>query len=217
MKKLVLTSLLIFWAAVVTILTAGLVFYQKQQAVSSQSNNLVAQNSNNQKTNLNTSTGNFVLTAEEVVRHNSVSDCWMIIQNKVYNVTSYVNLHPGNSETITPYCGKEATTAFETKDKNKPHSQEAWNLLNDYYVGDLNQQLTSQNLQENLQKTQGSGMDLLTKKILDEFPGGEISKVKPKKDGGYDVDLIYNGINYKIKTDSEGNILKKEIKKGEDN
>jgi len=54
---------------------------------------------------------------------------------------------------------------------------------------------------------------LLTEKILKEFPGGEIKKVKPKKDGGYDIDLIYNGVIYKIKADSTGNIIKKEIKR----
>ncbi|MBI5072037.1 cytochrome b5 domain-containing protein [Candidatus Falkowbacteria bacterium] len=139
MKKLVTISLFIFWAVVAAILTAGLVFYQKQQPVANQNTNLATQSSRNQATNLNKTSGeSLTLTIEEVAKHNSVADCWMIIQNKVYNVSSYLNLHPGNPETITPYCGKEATTAFETKDKNKPHSQEAWSLLGDYYVGDLN-------------------------------------------------------------------------------
>ncbi|MBI5072038.1 hypothetical protein HZB93_04105 [Candidatus Falkowbacteria bacterium] len=54
---------------------------------------------------------------------------------------------------------------------------------------------------------------MLTEKILKEFPGGEIKKVKPKQDGSYDIDLMYNGVSYKIKTDSTGNIVKKEIKR----
>jgi cytochrome b involved in lipid metabolism len=213
MKKLVAISLFIFWAVVTAILTAGLVFYQKQQPAASPNNSLTTQNSKNQATNLNKVSGeNLTLTIEEVAKHNSVADCWLIIQDKVYDVSSYINFHPGNPETIIPYCGKEATTAFETKNKNKPHSQEAWNLLRNYYIGDLNQPLTNQNLKESSQKIQSSGLNLLTEKIFKESPGGEIKKVKPKKDGGYDVDLIYNGVIYKIKVDSTLNIIKKEIK-----
>lgn len=212
-KKLVTISLFLFWALVTAILTAGLVFYQKQQLEVKTINGLKNQGSNNQITDSNkTVDGNLTLTLEEVAKHNTPSDCWLIIQNKVYAVSSYINLHPGNPETIIPYCGKNATTAFETKNKNKPHSQEAWSLLSNYYIGDLNQQFTSQSLQESSQKIQISGVNLLTEKILKEFPGGQINKVKPSKDGIYDIELKYNGINYKIKTDSNGNIIKKEIK-----
>jgi len=92
----------------------------------------------NEKQNISAKTG-FALS--EVAKHNNVSDCWLIIDSKVYDVSSYINFHPGNPETIIPYCGKDATKAFKTKDKiiPKTHSQKAWNLLSDYYIGDLNQ------------------------------------------------------------------------------
>jgi cytochrome b involved in lipid metabolism len=79
------------------------------------------------------------LTIEEVAKHNSQEDCWMIISNKVYDITSYLPFHPPGADKILPYCGKDGTTAFETKDKKSPkdHSQSAYNMLADYYVGDL--------------------------------------------------------------------------------
>lgn len=212
MKKLVAISLFIFWAVVTAVLTTGLVFYQKQQSTSNLGSNLITQDKN-QPTDLNKNiSGNLILISEEVAKHNSITDCWLIIQNKVYDVSSYVNFHPGLAETIIPYCGKEASKAFETKNKNKPHSQEAWNLLNDYYLGDLNQKTTKQNLQKNSQKIQNSGVNLLTDKILKEFPDAKITKIKPKKNGTYKINLIYNGVNFEIKIDSAGNIIKKKNK-----
>jgi len=78
-----------------------------------------------------------VVGIEEIAKHNSPSDCWLIIDNKVYDVSNFLNLHPGNPETIIPYCGKEATNAFMTKDKAnpKPHSKKAQDLLEEYYIG----------------------------------------------------------------------------------
>lgn len=34
-------------------------------------------------------------TKEEVAKHDTEDDCWMIIHNKVYDVTEYVGEHPG--------------------------------------------------------------------------------------------------------------------------
>jgi Cytochrome b5-like Heme/Steroid binding domain len=78
------------------------------------------------------------VSAQEVSTHNSASNCWIIISNKVYDVTSYLRSHPGGRGTITPYCGKDATTAFETKDgRGSDHSSRAYTHLDSIYVGDL--------------------------------------------------------------------------------
>jgi cytochrome b involved in lipid metabolism len=53
------------------------------------------------------------LTATEVSRHATESDCWIIVNNGVYNVTQYVPQHPGGKGKIVPLCGKDATRAFE--------------------------------------------------------------------------------------------------------
>ena len=84
--------------------------------------------------------GTTTISAQEVAKHSSSSDCWIIISNKVYNVSSYLRSHPGGAGAITPYCGKEATRAFETKDlggSGANHSSRAYNPLDSIYVGDL--------------------------------------------------------------------------------
>ncbi len=86
------------------------------------------------------------ITKEEVAKHNNKDDCWMIIRNKVYDVTPFIALgqHPPQIELG---CGKEATKLFETKitetgekiGSGKPHSEKAWKLLENYYLGELQQ------------------------------------------------------------------------------
>ena len=70
-------------------------------------------------------------TMAEVSIHNSASDCWMAIDGKVYDATEYVETHPdGNS--ILDGCGQDATAYFSAV-----HSQRAWGILSNYYIGEL--------------------------------------------------------------------------------
>ena len=72
---------------------------------------------------------------DQISQHNTTSDCWMAIEDKVYNVTNYVSSHPGD-EAILDGCGQDATSIFKEKD----HSQQANELLADYYIGNLKKQ-----------------------------------------------------------------------------
>jgi len=140
MKVIVGISLFIFWAIVVAILVAGLVFYSPVGRVS---NSIPAGNN----------PSNLLLDLAEVARHNLASDCWMIIGGKVYNVTGSISAHPGGQGTIIAYCGKEATNAFVTKDIGRPHSGYANDLLTQYYIGELNQNINQTQLEQTIQET----------------------------------------------------------------
>ncbi|CUM57449.1 unnamed protein product [Debaryomyces tyrocola] len=50
---------------------------------------------------------------EEVQKHNTKEDCWVIIHNKAYDVSDFVDEHPGGSAIILKYAGKNATKAFD--------------------------------------------------------------------------------------------------------
>ncbi len=148
MKKLTTISLIIFSIITTAILTAGLVFYQNNK------NNAPALNNSGSNSPIGAkTTPGITLNMAEIAKHNSITDCWMIINNKVYNVSSYLFGHPGGAGSMMPYCGKEATRAFDTKDRNRPHSSYANSLLANYYVGDLNQTVTGQPIQTNAQNT----------------------------------------------------------------
>ncbi|KAF7721958.1 hypothetical protein EC973_003896 [Apophysomyces ossiformis] len=77
-----------------------------------------------------------VYTLEDVAKHNTKDDLWMVIHNKVYNLTEFTQEHPGGEEAIYDEAGRDATEPFE----DIGHSDEAREMLEKYYIGDLNVQ-----------------------------------------------------------------------------
>lgn len=73
-----------------------------------------------------------VLNSTEVAKHNIASDCYLIVRDKVYDVSTYINKHPGGKKKIINTCGEEVSSLFASI-----HSNFAWNLLSKYYVGPL--------------------------------------------------------------------------------
>jgi acyl-CoA oxidase len=53
-----------------------------------------------------------VYTAAEVERHNTRDDCWMVVQGVVYDVTKFLDAHPGGAGALTLVAGKDATQEF---------------------------------------------------------------------------------------------------------
>ena len=49
---------------------------------------------------------------EEVRKHKTIDDAWMILNGKVYNVTRYVKFHPGGVEYLMQGAGRDATKLF---------------------------------------------------------------------------------------------------------
>lgn len=157
MKKLATISLFVFFCTVTAILTAGLVFYQNKKNTTSS-----VKTDNLMQTDISklSSQGVKVLDMIEIAKHNKESDCWMLINGKIYDVTSYFGKHPGGSVAMLATCGKDATDAYKTKDpyaissgSKTAHSRNAINLLDNFYIGDLNQKISAQALDQNIQKT----------------------------------------------------------------
>ncbi|KAG8904618.1 hypothetical protein FRB99_001415 [Tulasnella sp. 403] len=53
------------------------------------------------------------VSAEEVAKHNSRESCWIIVHGKVYDVTEFLDDHPGGSKIILKYAGKDATEEYD--------------------------------------------------------------------------------------------------------
>ena len=53
------------------------------------------------------------MDAKEVARHNTASSCWVIIHEKVYDVTDFLSSHPGGARVILAYAGRDATAEFD--------------------------------------------------------------------------------------------------------
>lgn len=76
-------------------------------------------------------------TLAQVAQHATRSDCWMAIRGQVFDFTAYLPQHPADPAVFLAWCGKDATQAFETKNKGRPHSPYAEQLLPKYRIGRL--------------------------------------------------------------------------------
>jgi len=74
-----------------------------------------------------------MFTLDEVKKHNTKKDAWTIIENKVYNISSWIPKHPGG-EIILQALGKDATQLFLT---NGHPSYVKKTILPKYYIGNL--------------------------------------------------------------------------------
>ncbi|XP_068236135.1 cytochrome b5-like [Palaemon carinicauda] len=74
-----------------------------------------------------------VYTLDEVSQHDSYNDCWIILYDKVFDVTQFMMEHPGGEEVIMEHAGRDATIAF----RGVGHSVPALQALDEYLVGIL--------------------------------------------------------------------------------
>ncbi|KAJ2085755.1 hypothetical protein GGI16_006732, partial [Coemansia sp. S142-1] len=72
-------------------------------------------------------------TGEQIQQHAKREDVWIVVHGKVYDVTKFLDEHPGGEEVILEHAGIDATEAFE----DIGHSDDARELLKDYFIGDL--------------------------------------------------------------------------------
>src|SRR5207247_11082743 len=54
-----------------------------------------------------------LISTQEVSKHNSREDCWVIIHDKVYDLTKFLPEHPGGTRVILNQAGKDATAVFD--------------------------------------------------------------------------------------------------------
>lgn len=73
------------------------------------------------------------VTPEELAKHSSRTDCWICLDRQVYNVTPYLDFHPGGVDQLLKGAGKDATDLF-----NSIHSWVNYTgMLKKCYVGKL--------------------------------------------------------------------------------
>ncbi|KAH6629076.1 cytochrome b5-like heme/steroid binding domain-containing protein [Boeremia exigua] len=75
-------------------------------------------------------------TYSDVSEHASKKDLYIVVHDKVYDCTSFVDEHPGGEEVLLDVGGQDSTEAFE----DVGHSDEAREILDGLLVGSLKRQ-----------------------------------------------------------------------------
>ena len=73
-------------------------------------------------------------TRAEVSQRNSAASCWTIVNESVYDLTSWINSHPGGPSAIRSLCGTDGTASFTGTHGN---SSSPMRELNSRYLGKL--------------------------------------------------------------------------------
>ncbi len=81
------------------------------------------------KTSLN---GDRKVTRAEVAEHNTFDDCWVIIRDKVYDISEWKDHHPGGPFVARMHAGKDATGEF-----GDYHSKMAERHMTHFCVGEV--------------------------------------------------------------------------------
>lgn len=136
----------IFLVAMVFVLSGCTVTNNKQISIPQNTNQNNINMNNNQNDSELGQSGNIQLPGTEpqpelptaasysladVAKHNQASDCWLVANAKVYNVTTFIPQHPGGDK-ILQGCGKDMTEFFNTI-----HLKQSKEKLPEFYIGDL--------------------------------------------------------------------------------
>ena len=73
-------------------------------------------------------------TAAEVEKHNNARSCYITIGRNVYDVTEFVEDHPGGGDLILDYAGKDVEEIMKDEISHE-HTEAAYEILADYHIG----------------------------------------------------------------------------------
>ncbi|KAJ7571149.1 hypothetical protein O6H91_01G151800 [Diphasiastrum complanatum] len=79
-------------------------------------------------------------TLAEIHRHNTPEDAWIVVDGNVYNITEFLDCHPGGAEIILQHIGNndlgQLMRGSDHRNAHK-HSQAAFRMLSQFLVGTI--------------------------------------------------------------------------------
>lgn len=73
-----------------------------------------------------------VFTLKQVSEHNAETDCWVAINNRVFNITNWLAKHPGGKSVLFNFAGTDCSDEFRIF-----HYTPNYKMLNTFCVGTL--------------------------------------------------------------------------------
>lgn len=84
-------------------------------------------------------------TESQVRSHCHEDSCWVIVNGKVYDITSFLADHPGGDGILLEFAGTDVTSVLEDMSYHS-HSEAAYDLLTELYIGDLDKEGQASNM-----------------------------------------------------------------------
>lgn len=132
-----------------------------------------------------------LLASSEVSKHNTIKDAWITLYNrKIYDVTNFIEEHPGGSDILLPYLGKDCTEIMADSISHE-HSESAYEMLDDeMLVGYVATAMEEEEMLNNRNKTPvevklTNGQDYDLDEFHDKLP--ELEKLSIQTDFSADV------------------------------
>ncbi|KAM6430154.1 cytochrome b5 type B isoform 2-T2 [Liasis olivaceus] len=72
-------------------------------------------------------------TLAEVAKRSTDEEAWLVIHDRVYDVTRFLDEHPGGDKVLLQQAGRDATENFE----DVGHSMDAREMLKQYFIGEV--------------------------------------------------------------------------------
>jgi len=128
---------IILYTLIITIIIALIVFLSGNNPTSQNTQSNTIQQNSSERNSTQTNLPNLQeITKQELSNHNSLKDCWVAYESKVYDITDFLPKHPGSANAITPFCGK--STEFENAFKDQHGQTQVKTLLKEgIYKGEL--------------------------------------------------------------------------------
>ncbi|XP_033009869.1 cytochrome b5-like [Lacerta agilis] len=76
-----------------------------------------------------------VFTLDKVAKRNTNKETWLVISGHVYNVTCFLNEHPGREEILLEQAGRGASATENFEDVG--HFMDAREMLDQYLIGEV--------------------------------------------------------------------------------
>lgn len=77
-----------------------------------------------------------IYTAEDVAEHHSTTSCWVTRGGKVYDITKFLDDHPGGDEIVLKYAGLDVGEIMKDTLEHE-HSDSAYDMLEEFIIGRL--------------------------------------------------------------------------------
>ena len=87
-----------------------------------------------QNTSAQKTSGTKKYSLKDVAKHSSSTSCWSAIDGNVYDLTNWINRHPGGAAVIKAICGKDGSASFNSQHSGQRRPADE---LKNYLLGAL--------------------------------------------------------------------------------